>query len=338
MAFKPVGADENNKFPPRVEERLSEDFAALGTDGRIVPEQLPDLEITPPLVPDTSDPGTYLRPAGSSLVPAPGDDVGLFVTSVDPSGDAYKPVGVNAQGKFAPRVQNVLDSSYSSTTITAKASLFPGIDPTGGTDSRLALLAAVDATPDGGSLVIPSGTCRLYDTINIVDKNITLQCYGAKFVKYANKSAFSFSQTLGTTVSVSTVESDIFTTTSSDGTTVKTTPATKITLSDIAPLSWRRGEFVKIVADNYVTGTRTPTATTPDKSADGFIQARVGQIMEIKSVAGNVVVLDGKLRKTFDINVRAALIPSRSVRLYGGTFDVTDELIVTGKQIGRAHV
>jgi len=49
-----------------------------------------------------------------------------------------------------------------------------GADPTGATDSKIAIQAAIDACPEGGCVVVPTGTYTIDDEL-IIDKAITIR-------------------------------------------------------------------------------------------------------------------------------------------------------------------
>ena len=196
------------------------------------------------------------------------------------------------------------------------------IDPQGQVDSTKGFTAALAATPEGGTLVVPAGKYILSSALTI-SRSITLQLYGTSWEIRGDNPFVQFIGALGATQAITAVAATTFTTTSSDGTTTTTTPATQVTLGSAAPDDWKRGCFVKIVADDFVVGARSaaPEAT----SSDGKSQARVGQIMEVKSVSGSTVVLDGKLRKPFTVNIRAASFMSSSIRIRGGHFRRSDD-------------
>ncbi|MFT4044946.1 MAG: glycosyl hydrolase family 28-related protein [Gordonia sp. (in: high G+C Gram-positive bacteria)] len=190
------------------------------------------------------------------------------------------------------------------------------IDPTGTTDSSKGIGAAIAATPEGGTLVVPNGTYRITSTITIT-KSITLQLYGTTWEIDGDFPFIQFNGTLGTTQPVSAVVDTQFSSQSSDGSTTTTVAATQATLVGPAPTDWTRGRFIKIVADDFVTGARSPTSD--QTSDDGYIQARVGQIMEIQAISGVSATLEGKLRKVFSTNIRAAAFLDSTIRILGGT-------------------
>lgn len=80
MPYKPVGADEDGRFPPRVQARLVADFGAGGGGGVVS------------VVEDPADPGTFIPGGGGPgggggalLVEDPADP-GIFIVTADPGG------------------------------------------------------------------------------------------------------------------------------------------------------------------------------------------------------------------------------------------------------------
>jgi len=65
------------------------------------------------------------------------------------------------------------------TTAQIKATSYSGVDPTGATDSTAGLQAAIDATPTGGTLIIPTGTYKLIGSGNrILNRTTAIRIIG----------------------------------------------------------------------------------------------------------------------------------------------------------------
>lgn len=192
-------------------------------------------------------------------------------------------------------------------TVADKASLiatverFPGLDPTGANDSRAAIQAAVDATPDGSMLVIPSGFYKLDTPVLVTDREIIIWTYGCTFT--AVEEPFKFRNTPGPITNVTAVQSVTITNDAS------TQAGTRFTLDTAR--AWAQGDLVKVVSDDVVEGGR---------AGDGTNESRNGQFVVVHSVSGNDVTCVGVLRDTYVTNVRVARISKKASHLYGGTY------------------
>ncbi|ANA85237.1 minor tail protein [Gordonia phage BritBrat] len=183
--------------------------------------------------------------------------------------------------------------------VVASPAAFAGIDPTGATNSTPGLQSAVAATPQGGTLIIPAGTYQLDTSVTVTDRSITVVIEGTINSALA---PFVFSASAETIYSVSALAQ--VTITNDTGT---TQPGTQITLASGAP-GWKRGDVVKLVADDLIPGARM---------GDGTTEARYGQYFSVQSVSGSVVVVAGTVRDAATTNVRVTRLPNRAVALRG---------------------
>jgi len=179
------------------------------------------------------------------------------------------------------------------------------VDTTGATSSVAGLLAAFSAVPQGGKLVIPPGTYRIDSVLMLQNKHVVIEAWGAHFIYTSATAAIVMQGSMGTTYNVSSVTENSSTSYARG----EQLPITTLSLAS-APSGWAVGDYVKVAADNFVP---------PSNS-----NVRSGQVMQVISVSGSTVVLDGWLRDTYTTNVRVAKMPSNStgayrMEWYGGT-------------------
>ncbi|MDJ0010083.1 hypothetical protein [Gordonia alkanivorans] len=184
--------------------------------------------------------------------------------------------------------------------VVAKPSMFVGIDPTGVTDSAAGIQAAVNATPPGGTLIIP-GTIRLSTAVAVTDRSITIQVEGT-INSDTGVAPFSVTATPETVYAVTSVSAVSV----ANGTGV-TQPGLSVVLTSGTP-AWARGDVVKLLSDDEVPGARL---------GDGTSEARFGQYHAVESVSGSTVTLVGSLRDACTTGIRITRIPKHSVTLTG---------------------
>lgn len=189
--------------------------------------------------------------------------------------------------------------------VLATPQRFAGIDATGATSSTAGLQAAHDATPDGGTLIIPPGTYLSTGRINSTDKSIRVQAYGATFLVDHINAVFRATATFGTTYSVTAQTPTQYT--DSRGATLLVTDLTV----DGTP-NYVSGDLLKIAADNEMP--HMPGSVT-------------GQFVQVVSSSGSTVRIAGRLRDPMTTNVRLAKASHKRVEWSGGTFTTTDAIL-----------
>lgn len=208
---------------------------------------------------------------------------------------------VNGAVRMSPTIgQGELDQI----AVVAAAERFPGVDPTGNADSSAGLQAAINATPDGGSLVVPAGRYAVSTALfPKLGRSITIVGYGAVLVQSSSKPVVSLTGTYSPALSVTAL---------STSTTTGYGPQTKLTLAS-AP-GWTPGDVIKVVSDDVIPEGRPGPG-------DGA-ESRLGEFAVVQRVNGRTVYLNGLLREDYRANVRSCLTSSQSIRLVGLAFDV----------------
>ncbi|QDH93511.1 minor tail protein [Gordonia phage Verity] len=173
------------------------------------------------------------------------------------------------------------------------------IDATGVSDSAAGVRAALAATPEGGTLLLP-GTIRLSSGVAVTNRSVTIQVEGT-VNSDAGVAPFTFSASPETIYPVSALVATTIT-----NETGVTQAALSLTLASTPP--WKRGDAVKLFADDEVPGARL---------GDGVIESRFGQYHVVQSVSGTTVVLIGSLRDPCTMNVRVTRMPRHAVALTG---------------------
>lgn len=177
--------------------------------------------------------------------------------------------------------------------------------------------AAINACPDGGTVIVEPGTYVIDSgPLLISGKSITLDLTDAVIQQKNDEEAVSFQGTLETALTAS----DITVVTTSGDETAR--PAVQVTLS--APVTWQRGDVVKLVADDVLPGSRTDGQDPPPAA-----QNRVGQFLTVQSLngPGTVVTLMGTLRDPFTVNPRIARLLPITGHLIGGDFQVHPDFV-----------
>lgn len=184
--------------------------------------------------------------------------------------------------------------------------------------------AAINATPDGGTTIVEPGTYVIGSgPLLISGKSITLDLTDAVIQQKNDEEAVSFQGTLETALDVSSIT---VVTTSGDETPRE---AVQVTLS--APVTWARGDVVKLVADDVLPGSRTDGQDPPPAN-----QNRVGQFFTVQAMnePGTVATLMGVLRDPFTINPRIARLLPITGHLVGGDFQVHPDFVATNFNSG----
>ncbi|WP_148059111.1 hypothetical protein [Rathayibacter sp. PhB127] len=189
--------------------------------------------------------------------------------------------------------------------VVASAARFAGIDATGAKDSSAGLQLAINATPEGGVLVIPTGTylvgTALYPRLT---KSMRVSAWGATLTATTAAPIFSVSGSYGTVYAVSGV--------------TRVSPSGASSVSQLmmeAPPGWAAGTVVKVVSDDVIPERRP---------GDGSVESRIGEFAVVRSVNGSNVVLGGPLREQYTSNIRVAAISDQTFSLEGGTLQVSD--------------
>jgi hypothetical protein len=198
--------------------------------------------------------------------------------------------------------------------VVATPENFPGIDPTGATNSATGLQNFLNAIPSGGVGVIPPGVYTLSARLELSGKSLTVQAHGARFVSSVTGGGVRLSGAFETTYTVSSTNERL-TTAGEWGNNGENMYVTDIVLSG-SP-GWKRGDLVKIVADNV--------PTDPD-----IASLRSGQSCTVVASSGTSVTLAGTLRDQFTTNVRIARYAKHRMVWEGGTFRHTDALLTGG--------
>lgn len=187
--------------------------------------------------------------------------------------------------------------------IVASAARFAGIDATGAADSSAGLQLAINATPEGGVLVIPTGTylvgTALYPRLT---KSMRVSAWGATLIATTSAPIFSVSGTYGAIFGVDAV--------------TRVSPSGASSVSQLAVSGapgWAAGTVIKIVSDDAIPERRP---------GDGNVESRLGEFAVVRSSNGSTVVLGGPLRERYSTNIRAAAISDQTFSIEGGTLQV----------------
>lgn len=217
---------------------------------------------------------------------------------------------------FQDEVQLQIDSLNNLSGQVRLASAY-GATGDGVTNDAPFIQAAIDATPDGGTTIVEPGTYVINSgPLLISGKSITLDLTDAIIQQKNDEEAVSFQGTLETALTASNIT---VVTTSGDET---ARPAVQVTLS--APVTWQRGDVVKLVADDVLPGSRTDGQLPPPAN-----QNRVGQFLTVQAMngPGTVATLMGTLRDPFTINPRIARLLPITGHLIGGDFQVHPDFV-----------
>lgn len=202
---------------------------------------------------------------------------------------------------------SIPQSDLDKAIVVATPGRFSGIDPTGSADSAVGLQAAMNATPDGGTLIVPTGTYRvgtaLYPKLS---RSMRIRAFGAKFLQASGSPIFSVTGDYGTVYSVSSL---------SVSTAAGYGPQAKLTLTASPP--WSQGDVVKVISDDVISGARPGPG-------DGT-ESRCGEFAVVNVVNGRTILLNGLLRDSYGTNIRIVRLSRQTFVLEGGDFEATAE-------------
>ncbi|KAK2701938.1 hypothetical protein QYM36_019439 [Artemia franciscana] len=233
--------------------------------------------------------------------------------------DGSHPLRVAANAAIDERALALLDPS----TVIFEPSRFPGCDPTGETSSKAALQTAVRETPRSGTLLIPAGTYLIQGgTASIANfhgptgtdrKSIRIVGTDALIINDIDNAVFDFTsrfvdEHVVDSLSVIDVPND----------NAEYPGSNKgVRLNFTHDLDWKRGDLVKLVADDPIPEDR------PESSGK---VARAGtnlRVHEVSTSEGYVIAL-GTLVDSYTINVRVAKYGDETAVLEGVSYDITD--------------
>lgn len=224
---------------------------------------------------------------------------------------------------FQDEVQLQIDSLNNLSGQVRLASAY-GATGDGVTNDAPFIQAAINACPDGGTVIVEPGTYVIATgPLLISGKSITLDLTDAIIQQKNDEEAVSFQGTLETALTASGIT---VVTTSGDET---PRPAVQVTLS--APVTWKRGDVVKLVADDVLPGSRTDGQLPPPADRN-----RVGQFLTVQAMngPGTVATLMGTLRDPFTVNPRIARLLPITGHLVGGDFQVHPDFVAANFNSG----
>lgn len=200
-------------------------------------------------------------------------------------------------------------------TVVASPDNFPGIDPTGVANSATALQTFLNSIPDGGIGVIPPGTYSITSRLEMSGKSMTIRAYGARIVSSVTGGGVRMTGGFGTVINVNTI-TERLTTAGEYGNNGENMWVTDLALAS-TPSGWKKGDLVKIVADNV----------PPDPD---IATLRSGQHCTVIAASGANVTLAGTLRDEFTTNPRIAKCLTYRMTWEGGSFRNTDAVLSGG--------
>ncbi|MET4098103.1 hypothetical protein ABIB37_000340 [Agrococcus sp. UYP10] len=189
-------------------------------------------------------------------------------------------------------------SDHPGVITVAEPGEFPGVDPTGATDSTAGLQAALDATLEGGTLIVPNGTYLLRQAIAPKSgRSVRIQGYGATLVATGGASVISLRGQYDGTLGVTQVRevAQAFASGVTEVTSVLTVYGTP---------GWRSGDVIKVVSDDSIEGARDA-------------RNRRGEFATVLSSVGSTVTLTARLRDAYAQNVRVARVSRQTIRVEG---------------------
>lgn len=244
------------------------------------------------------------------------------VTEADRSA-ARATAAATSAGQASERATDARTSAESVRQVAVSAALY-GIVGDGVADDGPALQRAMNATPDGGRLIIPAGRYRMSGTLTNTNadgslKSVTVDMTGATLLKDGDGGrVITFSGEYDAPVPVVTL---------TQGTTDGLTSITATHAGAAQP--WVRGDVVKLYSDDAIPGTRNETG--------GGGLTRSGQFATVLSVAAGSVTFLAVLDDPLTSNVRMARMRRVSCSIIGGTTDLTNTFVSnskTGEMIG----
>lgn len=244
-------------------------------------------------------------------------DVATYVVEAGPTRDALDEVTAGRINTPGTLTRGALDALFVGTgELATYAGDYGVLDPTGATDMSPVLQAGMDATPDGGTFLIPPGNYRVNTPIVSTGKSINVASHGVELTYYgATGNALQLTGSWGDIFSVSSVTS---------GTVVVdnvTIPTVNLAVTGTPP--YKIGDVIKLVADDALPGARPAT---------GSNVARVGQFLVVHSVASGVVrcIADG-LIDPFTTNIRLAKLNPVTCSIDGLTVTLPSSSAGTGR-------
>jgi len=184
--------------------------------------------------------------------------------------------------------------------LVINAADYGALDATGATDSYATLQAALDATPSGRTLLIPSGTYLINNTLTVTGKTLRISAFGVKIIVGAGVAVgFALTGGMETVYAVSALGGGPVT--SGDGDDVPVAILTTATATNYQP-----GDVVKMVADDAILGGRPPTGTKV---------SRVGQFFTVHSATGTTLKLFGDLTDPYTTNIRVARMKDLTLQI-----------------------
>jgi len=171
------------------------------------------------------------------------------------------------------------------------------------------LNAAIVAVPAGSTIIIPPGTYT--NTGNIVNagKSIHIVATGARILQGSNHTFALFTGAWDAMIAIYAI-----TTADIVNDAGNTRVMSQLNLTDT--VTWKRGDVVKVFANDYIPDARTPIAD---------VGARQGEFATVYSVSGTTVTLTGLLRESYTLNPRVQRLQPITVEWEGGTYYGSDE-------------
>ncbi|WP_147305278.1 hypothetical protein [Subtercola boreus] len=250
--------------------------------------------------------------AGSVLTPSTTAEAATTVTSVNGLTGAVTLTADSVGAASEARLRNHV--------VLATPDNFVGIDPTGKTSSSLGLKRAINAAPDGATVVVPSGTYLLDTRLDLRNKSITLDLTTAVLQLVAKpdgtppEGAIDFRGSWGTTYPVASATTGTVTI---DGRELRTVQV--VLGSGTAP--YQKGDVIKLIADDLIAGARP---------GSGGLESRVGQFLVVESVSGTTITtLCEELIDTFSKNLRVSLLNPVTCHVIGGRITVDASKLTT---------
>lgn len=191
-----------------------------------------------------------------------------------------------------------------------------GVTGNGVTRDSLAIKAVIDAAPPGSTILFPGGkTYLMYDAIAFSGKSINIKAVGAKFLYERSEAQIRFEGGFDAPISVTSMAAEVVNPDSHMLSVVRTN------LGAAVPTSWRRGDIIRVFADDIIPGSRDAGDTSI------LTQGRVGQYLQVLSYSGSEVLLTGVLDdfSSYSTDIKVARLKTE-VRFSweGGDFDYTD--------------
>jgi hypothetical protein len=200
-----------------------------------------------------------------------------------------------------------LDKIYQSTYIMTPER-FSGLDNTGVATAHAKINEILAAVPAFSRLQF-YGIYNLGDTVNIpAEKFLTLDFDNAKVI--ATGGHYTTLSCIGTFEAQLTVSSITTETIVMEN---KSRTVNKLNMG--AASTWKRGDRIKVIADNVIPAAHVTSIT--DKP-------RVGEFATVYAVSGASVWLTGELTEPFTTSIRAARLTPGSVTINDLTFDWSD--------------